>query len=137
MTSFRASPEAQTTWLRVVSVLRAYWSHGRRWDALPTGSWWADTRVQGGEHDPMEPLIFAVGADKAMNDLRRRAPKAYVIACRDIEEPHRSYHTERGTGVADLLGLTTPRALELLEMAKHFVWALLEDREIDEALRLE
>lgn len=131
---YQASPEAQRAWGRIASLLRIYWFEGV--DGL-SGRRWSEelgVRVDGSPSEgPMALLEEMIAADQAMEALRRLCPKAHVLACADVEEPQREWHTPRGTGVADLLRLELAEAIALFECAKEYLAWLVMGGEKPEA----
>ena len=94
--------------------------------------------MDGTPNDPMDIVAEVVSADRAMDSLRKRHVKAYTLCMWDIEQrcdlrkEHdcdstcRRWYNPRGTGVAQLLGLSREVAHAFYESGKLYIWWLLE-----------
>lgn len=134
--------EVEVTWRRVCRLLRAYYFGGL---SELGGSKWREelgVRVDGTPTDPMDLVAEVVSADRAMMSLRKRHVQSYTILmmvdierrCDQSREANHEctnrcqrWENERGTGVAQVLGLDRQTAIQWYEAGKGFVWWLLED----------
>ena len=135
-----APPEVEQAWRRASRMLRVYYFAGLAGFASRKWREELGVRVDGTPSDPMDLVAAVLSADHAMMALRRRHVKAYTLLMHDIErrcdqsrDPKHAcdstcerWYNERGTGVAQLLGLDRETAHGWYEAGKWFVWWLLE-----------
>ena len=131
-------PEVEVTWRRVCRLLKVYYFAGLA--GFAGGKWRHElgVRLDGTPNDPMDIVAEVVSADRAMDSLRKRHVKAYTLCMWDIEQrcdlrkEHdcdstcRRWYNPRGTGVAQLLGLSREVAHAFYESGKLYIWWLLE-----------
>lgn len=125
---FRCSAEAERCWIRTARLLASWWFDSR--EDFAQRRWYEDygVRVSGIISQPMSVVEAAVSAEQALEKLREVNVRAFLLCVHQIEHPEDRWHNERGTGVADRLGLTD--AAPLFEAGKEYVYAQLEDEPV-------
>lgn len=126
-TELYATLEAELCWSRTAALLRSWWFDSR--EEFASRRWYEDygVRVSGIGGDPLGIIQVAIAAEQTLECLRRLNKQAYLLACHQVEHPQDRWFNERGTGVAELMGLERKQAERLFNAAKQFVWCLLED----------
>lgn len=135
VTEYKASDLARICWGRASRILAAWWFGSK--EEFAQRRWFEDygTRIQNGSSDPMEAITEAVFAEKALEQLRAQNRRAYLIMVHVIEHPNDRWSNERGTGVADILGLDAKDAKQLYEAGVTYVYHLLGDGELEHEAR--
>lgn len=131
MTEIEIWPDALRTWSRVAALLPRYWAAGKKLDGFDANNWQKELGVivQGIPRNPSALLEFVLSADMAVEMLRKRHLKAYLLAVGTIEEPHRKWFRERGTGLAQCIGIGTMEEAKTLYAGAlmHTHWLLEMD----------
>ena len=125
---FRCTLAAERGWSRMASLLRSWWFDSR--EDFANRRWYEEygVRISGMISEPLAIIEMAVSAETALENLRLVNNRAYLLCVHQIEHPEDQWHNDRGTGVADLLGLESPGPL--FEASKEYLWAQLEDEPV-------